>query len=236
MFLTFPAIYHHTAIAHGGVGSWLFTSQCFPELDPILITFKAVNQSFFMAVFFWIAGVFTSIELSHSNQGRSALWKCLESSARRLLVPILLLSFLLAPMMITIAFVWQDSLEERSPVNVARSKAWHVTKFFLVDIVSTRGSGDQCGSALFCSSLMSWPQSKSGCNGRRRLIGWRIPRPRNSKSNFRVLLIVILTSWIIRTMHPVGSIIGLLNAQPAFLPQYIYAYVLGHLTGNGAIC
>jgi hypothetical protein len=230
MFLTVLVIYHHTAIAYGGLGSWPFKSQCFPEINPILVVFNAVNQSFFMALFFWIAGVFTSIELSHTVHGRGAWWNFLKSRARRLLIPVLFFTLLIAPIMSTITFVWHKSLEEASYVNVARPKAWDIAKFFLTDILSTRGVR---GPVWFCTVLFLFDAVTAMKAGFQSPTASRpMAHSEDSKGNARSLLLVILASWCVRIMYPVGSTITLLNAQPAFLPQYIYAYALGRLVAT----
>jgi glucans biosynthesis protein C len=41
---------------------------------------------------------------------------------------------------------------------------------------------------------------------------------------------IILTSIIIRLVYPIGMIFKPLNVQPAYLPQYIFAYCWGHLS------
>jgi glucans biosynthesis protein C len=55
-FLTCLVIAHHTSIVYGGGGSWYFKSACFTSAPGLLRTFEAVNQSFFMGLFFWISG------------------------------------------------------------------------------------------------------------------------------------------------------------------------------------
>ncbi len=64
IFLTTLVIFHHTAIPYGGLGSWDFHSRCFPSISPTLAIFNAMDQTFFMALFMWMAGYFMHRELS----------------------------------------------------------------------------------------------------------------------------------------------------------------------------
>ena len=59
--LTLLVVFHHAAIAYGGMGSW-FYKEIEPSSAPsslILTLFVAYNQAFFMGLFFLIAGSLT---------------------------------------------------------------------------------------------------------------------------------------------------------------------------------
>ncbi|MHA2072134.1 MAG: acyltransferase family protein, partial [Candidatus Thorarchaeota archaeon] len=63
VYLTVLVILHHIAVGYGGSGAWLvYESSFYPidDLTVILFTlFNAINQSYFMAFFFLLAGYFT---------------------------------------------------------------------------------------------------------------------------------------------------------------------------------
>ena len=60
IYLTILVILHHAAIAYGGVGDWGAKDPAVDEISPIALTFfTAVNQSYFMSAFFFMAGYFT---------------------------------------------------------------------------------------------------------------------------------------------------------------------------------
>jgi len=60
VYLTILVILQHTAIAYGGAGDWAIVDPAVDEISPIFLTFfTAVNQSYFMSVFFLLAGYFT---------------------------------------------------------------------------------------------------------------------------------------------------------------------------------
>ena len=60
IYLTILVIIHHTAIAYGGAGDWAIVDPTVDDISPIFLTFfTAVNQSYFMSIFFLLAGYFT---------------------------------------------------------------------------------------------------------------------------------------------------------------------------------
>jgi surface polysaccharide O-acyltransferase-like enzyme len=64
IYLTILVILHHTAIAYGGAGDWAIIDPAVDDISPIFLTFlTAVNQSYFMSVFFLLAGYFTPLSL-----------------------------------------------------------------------------------------------------------------------------------------------------------------------------
>ena len=70
--LTALVIAHHTAISYGGSGSWFYrevTDGGRPS-SLLLTLFCAVNQSFFMGMFFLLAGYFTPGSLRRKGPAR----------------------------------------------------------------------------------------------------------------------------------------------------------------------
>ncbi len=60
IYLTLLVIFHHAAIAYGGAGDWGVMDRVTDEISPILLSiFNGVNQAYFMAAFFLLAGYFT---------------------------------------------------------------------------------------------------------------------------------------------------------------------------------
>jgi glucan biosynthesis protein C len=87
-FLTVLVIFHHAALAYGGIGSWGYHSPHHPPgLSIVLTGFNIINQSFFMGVFFLLSGYFSSIAAIKKTR-RSFL----EEKFKRLGVPALLYS------------------------------------------------------------------------------------------------------------------------------------------------
>lgn len=62
VYLTLLVIVHHAAIAYGGAGDWGVKDRVTDEISPILLSlFNGVNQAYFMATFFLLAGYFTPV-------------------------------------------------------------------------------------------------------------------------------------------------------------------------------
>ncbi len=87
--LTALVIVHHTAITYGGAGGWFYrevTDAALPS-SRALTVLCAVNQAFFMGLFFLLAGYFTPSSLARKGTG-PFLWDRL----LRLGVPLLAVS------------------------------------------------------------------------------------------------------------------------------------------------
>jgi glucans biosynthesis protein C len=94
-YLTAIVIYHHTALSYGGIGSWPYRSRFHkPASSPTLIAFNAINQSYFMASFFFLSGAMSSSSLD--RKGRKAFWK---GKWLRLGVPVLVYVLLQGPIL-----------------------------------------------------------------------------------------------------------------------------------------
>lgn len=60
VYLTLLVILHHAAIAYGGAGDWGVKDRVTDAVSPILLSiFNGLNQAYFMAAFFLLAGYFT---------------------------------------------------------------------------------------------------------------------------------------------------------------------------------
>ncbi|MFC1879489.1 acyltransferase family protein [Chloroflexota bacterium] len=70
IYLTILVILHHTAIAYGGAGDWAIVDPTVDGISPIFLTFfTAVNQSYFMSIFFLLAGYFTPRSFEKKGTG-----------------------------------------------------------------------------------------------------------------------------------------------------------------------
>jgi fucose 4-O-acetylase-like acetyltransferase len=98
--LTALVILHHTAITYGGSGGWFYreVSDSGTPTSLLLTVFCAVNQSFFMGMFFLLAGYFTPAAF-----GRKGTRRFLQERLVRLGIPLLVFGFLLGPLTIALA-------------------------------------------------------------------------------------------------------------------------------------
>lgn len=77
IYLTILVILHHIAMAFGGSGAWFVNESSFYPIDEttqiVFMLFNAINQSYFMAFFFLLAGYF--IPRSFEKKGGSIYTK-----------------------------------------------------------------------------------------------------------------------------------------------------------------
>jgi surface polysaccharide O-acyltransferase-like enzyme len=71
IYLTLLVIFHHVAVAYGGSGAWPVKEPATDAISPILFgLFNAINQTYFMSVFFLLAGYFTPRSLERKGSGQ----------------------------------------------------------------------------------------------------------------------------------------------------------------------
>ena len=214
-FLTVLVILHHTALAYGGAGGWDIHSRCFPPLSATLVIFGAINQSFFMALFFFLSGHFTQIQ--GCKKSKSAVF-C--SRLLRILLPSAVYTLLFEPTLQAIVWgadtsaydgtfntVWAVYLDYWKNVRGLRGPVWYlglVMVFDTIAILSHSRNEDSFSIRIFRQDRHFWAS-----------IVW---------------IMSILASFAIRIVFPVGEIWVPLNLQLAYLPQYISAYSAGHLS------
>lgn len=100
--LTVLVILHHTAITYGGSGGWFYREvhDGGTPASLLLTVFCAVNQSFFMGMFFLLAGYFTPVSLA-----RKGVRQFLQERLLRLGIPLLVFGFFLGPLAVALAGV-----------------------------------------------------------------------------------------------------------------------------------
>ena len=92
--LTLLVVLHHTAITYGGAGGW-FYRELLPtdtHSSRLLTLFCAVNQAYFMGLFFLIAGYFTPAAVE-----RHGVAAFVRDRLIRLGVPLLVFAVLIGP-------------------------------------------------------------------------------------------------------------------------------------------
>lgn len=94
--LTVLVILHHAAITYGASGSWFFKATSATSLP--LTYLAAVNQAFFMGLFFMVSGL-----LAPGSLARKGSRAFLADRALRLGVPVLVFGFALGPLTLSLA-------------------------------------------------------------------------------------------------------------------------------------
>lgn len=96
VLLTILVVLVHASVTYGGEGGWYVDEETDSMITGVLLTlFNAVNQSFFMSLFFLIGGYFTSMSLRRKGAKKFAIGRFL-----RLGIPTLLFFFAIGPLTI----------------------------------------------------------------------------------------------------------------------------------------
>ncbi|KAK7894025.1 hypothetical protein LTR67_006726 [Exophiala xenobiotica] len=172
-----------------------------------------------MATFFFLSGWFSGSSISKSK----SVWLFVRSKTLRLLLPAVLYTFFIDPLVdIIVAFLgpYSDppqltllrlidlskSIYRRSWINVdgIRGPVWYTVLLTIFD----------------STAILSLPM---GVHYTCRILS----RSQPFFPTLAGITVAILSSFAIRLIYPIGKTVVLLNLQPAFLPQYILAYILG---------
>lgn len=201
--LTALVILHHVAIVYGGSGGWYWREE--PNAsNRLLLIFNAVNQSYFMGLFFLLAGYFTP-----SSYERKGTRTFLAERGRRLGLPLLGYFFVLSPLTIALA----------------RTSAGH--PFWSGWWLMIREREFEPGPLWFAEALLLFAL---GYAVSRRLR----PRAHDGSDHVRPPSFAVLlggalgvgvVSFLIRLVVPVGSNIAWL--QLGYFPAYILLFIVG---------
>ena len=98
--VTLLVVFHHTALTYGAIGGWYYR-EIAPSNSPaslLLTLFCAVNQAWFMGLFFLLAGYYTPP--AYSRHGTAGF---IRERLVRLGIPLLFYFFILSPVTIALA-------------------------------------------------------------------------------------------------------------------------------------
>ena len=228
-FLTALVILHHSAIVYGGSGAWKIRSRCFPAESTVLIIFNAVDQTFFMGLFFFLSGYFTGLQISKKGRGtrrrrRSTL---IRSRMLRILLPAVVYTLLVEPSVVVMVWawgpgkggavsagnVWSIYLSYWSHVRGIRGPVWYLALAMVFDTIAVLflwGGGEE---------NPSFEVGRQQTFSRRKRIWAPV-----------AWAVTILCSFLVRLVYPVGRIWPPLSLQLAYVPQYVLAYFGGHFS------
>lgn len=203
--LTALVILHHTAITYGGSGGWFYreVSDGGTPTSLLLTVFCAVNQSFFMGMFFLLAGYFTPTALE-----RKGVRRFLQERLVRLGVPLLVFGSVLGPLAVALAGVpggghlgerWWTQLSQGSFVIGPLWFAWALLLFVLGFVAWRR-----VRPAPVADPSRSLPSS----------IAWLM-----------AALGVGAAALAVRQIVPVGE--NVLGLQLGYFASYIFLFALG---------
>ncbi len=195
----------NTAVTYGGAGGWFYREvQQNDTPSSILLTlFCAINQSYFMGLFFLTAGYFTPRALQYKSTAQF-----LRDRFVRLGIPLLVFGWLLGP--ITISLV-QATVRDR-PFGEVLVSLWQ------------RGVFEQ-GPLWFVKALLVMALASLAVH---RLLGWPRDGVRPFPSNLQLLLAALacaLAAFALRLVWPIGSTWW--GLQLGYFPSYVVLYVAG---------
>jgi glucan biosynthesis protein C len=230
-YLTVVVLLHHTSLPYGGIGSWSYkSSSCsYPPTSSITIaSFNALNQTFFMALFFLLSGYFSA--LSSRKRSRKVF---LKDKWKRLAVPTLLYSFLGSALVRAILAGVRDGKTAKEVLGVfwkgmksvrgVNGPVWYCATLLVFDVLYTLLQPGHFGSDLGVeATAVREPLIAKNKNGR-------------MVSTTHVLLALATTSaasFFIRIYYPIGTTLWPLSLNLGYLPQYALFYVHGVRTAR----
>jgi len=208
VFLTVLVVLHHTAIVYGGAGSWYYYEpQDSIVTQAILSTFTAVNQTFFMGLFFFISGYVTPA--SFDRRGSSGF---LKARLLRLGIPILFYMLILFPLLRYVFSGYEGSFVAFFREEVLRSPLRGIQEFAV-------------GPLWYLEALLffyvGYALYRKLFQGRSR----RKPLMLTPRLMAGYVVIVVGANFLVRLAYPVGT--EWLNLQLGYFPAYIGLYMAG---------
>ncbi|WP_137112629.1 acyltransferase [Rhodobacter sp. SY28-1] len=193
-------ILHHAAITYGASGSWFFKAT---EVTNLPLTFlAAVNQAFFMGLFFMISGA-----LAPTSLERKGTIGFLGDRALRLGVPVLLFGFFLGPLTVALASapfgeIVPDTVDRILRGSFILGPLWFPAALLIFSII-----------------LALWPVLGSAS------------RPVPPFANWLSLaLLTGLSALLIRQVVPVGASVS--GFQLGYFASYIVLFTVGVQAGR----
>ncbi|CAG7614868.1 acyltransferase family protein [Paenibacillus allorhizosphaerae] len=208
VFMTVLVVLHHTAIVYGGSGSWPYYEHQDSTLANVLLTmFTAVNQSFFMGLFFFISGYVTPA--SYDRQGGGNF---LKARLFRYGIPLLFYMLAIVPLLRYAVSGYIGSLgaflrEElflhplRGVIEFEVGPLWYLEALLLFF----------AWYAVFRQVTAGKPCSKPIALTGRLIAGY--------------VIVVAAANVLVRLVYPVGT--EVLNLQLAYFPAYIGLFMGG---------
>lgn len=207
--LTALVVVHHAAITYGASGDWFFRERTADgSTVSLLLTFLcAVNQSFFMGMFFLIAGYFTPGALQRKGPGRF-----LRERLVRLGVPALVFGLVVGPL----------------TVQLARGADLAQLQWRFAPVESL---GFVMGPLWFCWALLLFSFAYVGVHlARVRVVLEAMPA---TTAWVASALCVGLMAFVVRLAFPVGqSVLGL---QLGYFVSYVFLFAIGCMAARSQL-
>lgn len=197
-FLTTLVIYHHVSIPYGGLGSWAYKSKFHtPSSSRPLIAFNVINQTYFMASFFFLSGHLSAAALK--RKGRKSF---LKTKFLKLGIPIIAYSMLTFPLTSALLKSYKG---ERFGLEIF-TQYWKTLR-------GIKGVCWYTATVLIFDTIYAFLPSNTPT-----LAG---------TSFLPNMLLDVSANFLVRFIYPLSTKIDFLNLRVGFLPQYIASYTLG---------
>lgn len=193
-------ILHHAAITYGASGSWFFKVT---EAMNVPLTFlAAVNQAFFMGLFFMVSGALAPASLE--RKGAAAF---LGDRALRLGVPVVVFGFLLGPLTVALASAPPGEIIAETVARILRASFILGPLWFPAALL------------VFSVALAVWPMR--GVD----------PRPVPPFAHWLALALATgLAALLIRQAVPVGATVA--GFQLGYFASYVVLFAVGVQAGR----
>lgn len=219
--LTILVIFHHTAVAYGGIGNWSYKSRHHSSSLPLMV-FNGLAQSFFMGAFFFLAGIFSRI--ARERKGSSSF---VRDKLLRLMLPAVIYTLIAEPLQDLVLEVF---LHHRAPSMLIltnhlrvlqaspgiRGPVWFSTLLCIFD----------CCYALICSLRTALART-SGMSPGQSIQPAALLEKIDTLSYVLGILLCGLVEFIVRLRFPTSYMLPLLNLRIGYLPQYVFLYTFG---------
>jgi glucan biosynthesis protein C len=212
ILLTSLVICHHLAIAFGAPGGWYYVVKSPGDIvsQTILMLFVAINQAFFMSLFFFLSGYFTRWQLLRKGIPRFAQERLI-----RLGIPLLVYVFALHPLLIYIGLTY-------SGLNT--TEFWQFQKNNLPTCFGL-------GPMWFVFALIIFTGAYLAIRSRQQIIRTCLPtRFFDNSLIFIFISLIGVFTFFVRLSFPIGE--GPLGLQIGYFPMYICFFVFGILAGG----
>jgi glucans biosynthesis protein C len=215
VMMTALVILHHTSITYGGSGSWYYKEPVDSTLaEGILTMFTAVNQSFFMGLFFFISGWTTPA--SYEKKGPA---RFLRDRLVRLGLPMLAYLLLIAPLLHYVSWGVGGSFVAYLQASVLE-RPWSLVTdpdlgplWFVFALL------------LFNTGYTLYRISGIGGGNRSRDRSMEAPSQLTGRLIAKYLLITGAANFLVRLAVLVGE--EVLSLQLAYFPAYIALFAAG---------
>ncbi|NOV04001.1 acyltransferase family protein [Paenibacillus planticolens] len=225
--LTMLLVFHHAAITYGASGSWYYVELGVTGIAPIVLTlFTAVNQAFFLGLFFFLAGYFTPSSYERKGPARFLLDRFV-----RLGIPTLVYVFGIGPAVIYMANEQNETFGQFYMHNIATFKVitwgplWFAEALLYFSIV-------YCGYRFIQKWLgqrkkPSLVQQETAASSAESIT--KFP---SSRFLIAIALLIGMIAFMIRLLFPVGE--SILGMQFGYFASYIVMFIGGiHAYRNG---